>query len=220
MSTRFTQQLRQEANHLWQASLTHPFVRELADGTLPEEKFRHYVRNDSYYLTQFARVQSLAAAKATDLYTIARLAAHATATVEAEHALHETFFKLLNLSHEAPFTPAPTAYRYTSHLFSVAHTGTLAETIAVMLPCYWLYWEIGERYKDAHPNHPIYNQWISTYGQEWYGKLVQEQLDRLDDLTRTSSIEERRRIQQHFMISSQYEYEFWDMAYRLERWLF
>ncbi len=220
MSARFTQYLRHEANHLWQASFEHPFVCELAAGSLPENKFRHYVRNDSYYLKEFAKVQSLAAAKATDLNTIARLAAHAKATVEAEHALHETFFKLLHVSPEEPFTPAPTTYRYTSHLHTVAHTGTFAEIIGVMLPCYWLYWEIGERYKQAKPNHPIYNQWIATYGQEWYGQLVQEQLDRLDGLADTASDEERRRIRLHFMISSQYEYEFWDMAYRLERWRF
>ncbi|EEL34437.1 Thiaminase [Bacillus cereus Rock3-28] len=29
---------------------------------------------------------------------------------------------------------------------------------------------------------------------------------------------DRKRMKQHFIISSQYEYSFWEMAYTLEKW--
>ena len=45
---------------LWEGSadlakecLDHPFVRGLADGTLPEEPFRRYVAQDGYFLNVF-----------------------------------------------------------------------------------------------------------------------------------------------------------------------
>ena len=45
------------------------------------------------------------------------------------------------------FIPAPTAYAYTSHMYRAAYEGHLGDIIAAILPCYWLYYEIGERLK-------------------------------------------------------------------------
>lgn len=50
---------------------------------------------DSYYLSHFARVQTLGAAKALELETTARMAHHAQNTYEAELSLHENFAKKL-----------------------------------------------------------------------------------------------------------------------------
>ncbi len=214
----FTNELRKSADILWKKSIQHPFVTEIADGTLAVEKFIHYIQNDSYYLTTFAKVQLKAASKAPDMHTISRFAVHAQSTVEAEYLLHQTFFGLLGIPHDREFSPAPTAYEYTTHLLSIAANGTLGEIIAAILPCYWLYWEIGERYRNSQPNHSIYDKWITTYGDEGYGKLVFEQIHLLDDLATNASSEQRKLMRQHFLRSSHYELRFWEMAYRIETW--
>ncbi len=54
---KFSEHLRQAADASWQASFEHPFIRGIGDGTLPLDCFRHYVLNDAYYLSQFARIQ-------------------------------------------------------------------------------------------------------------------------------------------------------------------
>ncbi|MFD1677037.1 thiaminase II [Alicyclobacillus fodiniaquatilis] len=211
---------RNAANHLWEASLSHPFVREIADGTLPIEAFAHYIRNDALYLRTFAQVQRMGAAKA-DAQLGARLRAHAANTDDAERALHQTFFSMLDIAPpDAQALPAPTAYRYMSHLITVASLGTVAEVVAAILPCYWLYWEIGLHYRDARPEHPVYQRWVATYGSAWYGELVREQLERADNLAAAASIEEQQKMTRHFLLSSQYELEFWTMAYDLETWRF
>lgn len=87
---KFSEKIRKKADAIWQASFDHPFVTGIADGSLPLDCFRYYVMQDSYYLAQFARIQALGAAKALDLYTTHRLAAHAQGTYEAELSLHET----------------------------------------------------------------------------------------------------------------------------------
>ncbi|MDB5083153.1 MAG: transcriptional activator, TenA family [Bacilli bacterium] len=215
---KFTAELRQLVDPLWQASFVHPFVREIAEGTLDINRFIHYLKQDSYYLTNFAKAQSLAAAGAPTLEMAGRLAFHAQSTSSAEHALHEAFFNDLGIVPDRSFVPAPTAYKYVTHLLSVASFGTVGEIIAAILPCYWLYWEIGKIYAHAKPNHPIYDKWIATYGDEWFGNLVQEQIDRLDELAEAASEAERNRMIQHFVISSHYELQFWQMAYTLEGW--
>ncbi|BDG48559.1 MULTISPECIES: thiaminase II [Parageobacillus] len=216
----FAMELRKKADTIWQASFEHPFVRELGEGTLDLVRFRYYVMQDAYYLRHFARVQALGAAKSPDLATTARMAHHAQSTCEAELSLHETFAELLGITEEekASFIPAPTAYAYTSHMYRAAYEGHLGDVIAAILPCYWLYYEIGERLKDCQPEEPIYQKWIGTYSSEWFRGLVKEQIARLDAIAKAVTESDRKRMEQHFLISSEYEYEFWEMAYRLETW--
>ncbi|RSD29082.1 thiaminase II [Mesobacillus subterraneus] len=219
MST-FTSQIRREADPIWQANFQHPFVKGIANGELSLESFRYYVLQDSYYLSHFARIQALGAAKAADLYTTSRMAAHSQGTYEAELGLHEKFIKQLGVTKEEldSFEPSPTAYAYTSHMYRVAADGSLGEIIAAILPCYWIYYEIGQTLKGSTPGVPIYNEWIEAYGGEWFSELVNEQISRLDVLAAGASEQERKKMKQHFMISSQYEFLFWDMAYKLETW--
>jgi thiaminase (transcriptional activator TenA) len=216
----FSQLLRKAVDSIWEASFHHPFVTKLGDGSLDLQCFRYYVLQDSYYLSHFARVQSLGAAKAADLQTTARMAHHAQNTHQAELALHEKFAKKLGIIEEekASFIPAPTAYAYTSHLYRAAYEGHLGDIIAAILPCYWLYYEIGERLKGCKPEEPIYQEWIAAYGSEWFRSLVEEQIARLDAIAETVTEADRKRMEQHFIISSQYEYLFWEMAYTLENW--
>lgn len=217
---KFSQHVRKAADLIWQASFEHPFVTGIADGSLPLESFRYYLMQDSYYLSHFAQVQALGAAKAVDLYTSNRMAAHVQGTYEAEMALHESFAKRMGITDEekANFKPAPTAYAYTSHLIRAAYTGHLGDIIAAMLPCYWLYYEIGERLQGLAPEEPIYQEWIAAYGGDWFRELVEEQINRVDEIAEKVTEQDRQRMEQHFIISSQYEYSFWEMAYRLEKW--
>jgi thiaminase (transcriptional activator TenA) len=217
---KFSQILREEADFIWEASFNHPFVKGIGDGTLSLESFRYYVMQDAYYLSHFAKVQSLGAAKAKDLSTTNRMAIHAQGTYEAELSLHENFSKRLDITEQeqANFKPAPTAYAYTSHLYRAAHNGHLGDIIAAILPCYWLYYEIGENLKECTPEEPIYQEWIAAYGGDWFKTMVEEQINRLDEIAETVTEEDRERMKEHFIISSQYEYSFWEMAYRLESW--
>lgn len=216
----FSKLLREESDHIWEASFNHPFVTGIGEGTLPLECFRYYVMQDSYYLSHFAKVQSLGAAKANDFETTSKMAAHAQGTFEAELALHKNFSIRLGITEadQANFKPSPTAYAYTSHMYRAAYQGHLGDIIAAILPCYWLYYEIGEKLQLCSPKEPIYQEWIATYGGEWFRTLVEEQINRLDKIAETLTAEDRERMKEHFIISSQYEYSFWEMAYKLEKW--
>ncbi|ENH97276.1 transcriptional regulator [Gracilibacillus halophilus YIM-C55.5] len=217
---KFSEQLRKEVDAVWQASFQHPFVQGIGNGTLPVEKFKYYVLQDAYYLSHFARVQSLGAAKADSFERTNRMAAHAQGTYEAELELHRTFTEMLNITEEekSDFQPSPTAYAYTSHLYRAAYHGHLGDVIAVILPCYWLYYEVGEELKDKQPEHPVYQKWIEAYGGDWFKQLVKEQIDRLDEIATQVTSNDLERMKEHFVISSNYEYMFWDMAYHLESW--
>lgn len=216
---KFCEEVRREFDSLWQASFDHPFVKGIADGTLPLDRFRFYVMQDAYYLTHFAKVQAIGAVKAPDLATTRSFAHHAEQTCAAEMALHESFMELLEVTKEDwdAFEPSPSAYAYVSHMYRSSE-GNLADVLAAILPCYWLYYEIGENLKNAEPEHPIYKRWIETYGSEWFGELVEEQISRMDNLAEGLPEQRRKELKERFRRSSYYEWNFWEQAWKKETW--
>jgi thiaminase/transcriptional activator TenA len=104
-------------------------------------------------------------------------------------------------------------------LQSVARGGTLGELVAAVLPCYWIYGEVGRRLYKNRPRQPkIYREWIGIYASEEFWKPVREQIHLMDRLGAIAPGYEKKRMSQFFMLSSRYEYLFWEQAYRMEKW--
>ncbi len=217
---RFSETLRDAAKTSWEKSLNHPFVLGIVRGDLPLETFRFYVLQDIYYLKHFGKVHAMGAAQADDFRVTSLLAGKAKLTAEAELTVHREHAKVLNITDDdlAQFRPAPTAYAYTSHLYRAALSGRLGDTVAALLPCYWLYGEIGRKYRDATPKEPVYQNWIKTYASDWFQTSVQEQIDLLDRIAKDASEKERRSMKEQFVMASEYELAFWEMAYTQEAW--
>ena len=220
MSANFHMSLRQAARPIWEAIFAHPFLQELGTGSLPRERFLYFIRQDYLYLFDFARVLCVGGSKAEDLDTLEMFARHAANTVAVERAMHSTFAQRLGLSLDdlSKSDRTPTTHAYTRHLLALAREGSLGEVVAAVLPCYWVYWEVGRHLAHYHPPDPIYQEWIKAYGAEAFGALVQQQLDLVDRLGARAPTHERTRMTGHFLLSSRYEYLFWDDAYRLAGW--
>lgn len=200
--------------------LEHPFVTGLTDGSLDESAFRFYVVQDALYLRAYARALSLAGARAPGEPEILMFSRHATGALEAERSLHEGFFRDFGLSEEeVSATPmAPTNLAYTSYLLATAHGGSFPEALGALLPCYWIYWEVGKTLLARGSTSPTYQRWIDVYGGDDFGEVVQEALDLTDRVGPQLSQHEQERVKAHFVTTSRYEWMFWDMGYRRESW--
>jgi thiaminase/transcriptional activator TenA len=208
------------ARPIWEAILAHPFLKELGAGTLPHDRFLYFIRQDYLYLFEFARVLCVGGSKAEDLDTLEMFAKHAANTVAVERVMHTGFMQRLGLQADQLLESqrTPTTQAYTRHLLAVAREGSLAEIVAAVLPCYWIYLEVGRHLAIYQPADPIYQDWIKAYGSETFAGLVQQQLNLVDRLGARASAHESRRMTEHFIQSSRYEYLFWDDAYRLTAW--
>jgi len=217
----FSQQLKEATKHSWELSLNHPFVQGIVKGDLPLETFRYYILQDIYYLKHYGKIHAFAAAHADDFAVSAMLAEKAKLTAEAELTVHKQHAQILNITEEdlKNFKPAPTAYAYTSHMYRAALSGSLAEIVAAMLPCYWLYADIGRINKDAKPKEEIYQNWLATYASDWFQESTQEQIDLLDELALEASEKEKEKIKDQFIIAKEYELAFWETSYTFEKWL-
>jgi thiaminase/transcriptional activator TenA len=221
MPERFSVRLRRQSEPIWQAIEAHAFLRELAAGTLSMSRFTYFILQDYVYLLDFAQVLCLGGAKSPNLQTLELFCRHALGAVEVERSFHASFGKTLGLSAKQLDAVAkePITQAYIGHLQSVARGGSLGELVAAVLPCYWIYGEVGRRLYRHRPLKPkIYRQWIETYAAEEFQRPVREQIRLMDRLGAAANAEERRRMADHFALSSRYEFLFWQQAYGLESW--
>ncbi len=216
----FTAELWESIIPIYRAILGHPFLEGLADGSLPEESFRFYVTQDSLYLRDYSRCLGAAAVKAPEDRWREMFLAHARNALVVERLLHEGFFAAWGMSPEAVrMAPmAPTNLAYSSYLARVAHFGSFEELMGAVLPCYWIYWEVGKDLETRGSSNPLYQRWIDTYASEEFATAVQEVLAAMDEAATDMSPSRREQIRGHFVTASRYEWMFWDAAYRLEAW--
>ncbi len=218
----FSDHLRQLALPIWKAQLTHPFVKALGKGTLPLSKFRYYILQDARYLEELARVFAIGAQRAQDAEVTIRFAKLAEDTILVERSLHESYGKQWKLSaRDMRGTPhAPTNYAYCRHMRSVAQTGTLGEITAVALPCAWVYCEVGQhllRHGAPPASHP-YREWLKLYASPEFAEVAAWMRQVLDRWSKSASKMEKAQVEEAFLISSKYEWMFWEMAWREEQW--
>jgi len=217
---RFTADLWRSIEPIYAAILRHPFVAGLTDGSLPRPSFQFYAVQDALYLREFARALSIAAARAPRDEWIIMFNEHSAGALKVERALHDGFFKEFGVAAgDVASTPlAPTNLAYTSYLLAVAHAAPFHEAVAALLPCYWIYWEVGKALERTGSPDPLYARWIGTYASTEFGGVVAAVLDCADALARELKPAERKAMVRHFVTTSRYEWMFWDMGYRREAW--
>jgi thiaminase/transcriptional activator TenA len=217
---RFTADLWRSIEPIYAAILRHPFVTGLTDGSLPRPSFQFYAVQDALYLREYARSLSLAAARASRDEWIIMFNEHAAGALKVERTLHEGFFEEFGLSPaDVASTPlAPTNLAYTSYLVAVAHAAPFHEVVAAVLPCYWIYWEVGKALERRGSPDPLYTRWIGTYASAEFGGVVEAVLDCADTVAGALDPAGREAMQRHFLTTSRYEWMFWDMGYRREAW--
>lgn len=200
--------------------LDHPFLRGLRRGTLGTAPFRFFVAQDAIYLRDYARALAILGARAPDEPSLLLFARHAVEALEVESSLHRELFQAFGIDPESGIAsePAPTCLAYTSYLLRVAHGGSFAEALGAILPCYWIYGEVGRALVAGSSPHPLYRRWIEAYSDPHYGAVVEEVLRLMDGVWPRLGADEQVRVTAHVRQTSRYEWCFWDMAWRQERW--
>jgi thiaminase/transcriptional activator TenA len=220
MTDSFTSELWQGIADVYRAILAHPFVTGLTDGSLPPDAFAFYVVQDALYLPRYAKALAAVASRAPDAAGTEMFARHAAGVIAVEQTLHGALLASLGIDPAAAAAaePAPTTLAYTSYLLATIGGGSYAEGVGAVLPCYWIYWEVGKELLRCGSPDTRYQQWIDMYGGEDFGEIVRGVLAVANGLGPDLAPCERARVHRHFRTSSRYEWMFWDMGYQKESW--
>ena len=197
----------------WHQILDLPFVRALGEGTLDEDLFAFYLDQDALYLRDYSRALATLSARADTAAAQVHWAAGAHEAIAAESQLHEGW-----LANRARLGGAsPITMGYTNFLRASAAGDDYVVGAAAILPCYWLYEEVGAVLSSQnHADHP-YAEWLSMYGGEDFAADVARSLAEVERAFEAASPSQRVRAARAYLSACVYEREFFDQAHRALR---
>lgn len=204
-----------------------PFLRELASGTLAVGAFAHYLEQDALYLTGYAKALALLAAGAPDPGQAAFWARSAAAAATEEGALHADLLAdpVLGAGTReragARADPSPTTLGYVSYLVATAATAPYPVGVAAVLPCFWVYADVGARLSAAASSvgvqHP-YQRWVQAYGDPAFQASASDACDVADACSGLDTGVDLDAALLAFTTATRYELEFWRAAHAQETW--
>lgn len=165
-----SQTLWQQNQDLVEASLNHPFVQGIADGSLDQRCFAFYVAQDSFFLESFARAYSIAAAKSSDRAGFNLFHQLAGGVLE-ELNLHQNYAQEWGINLQQ-VTPSVATRRYTDFLLATAWGNEVGLTACAMTPCMRLYYFLGTTLAEKGTGDHQYSDWIKTYSDGEFSQLV------------------------------------------------
>lgn len=203
----------------WERYTAHPFVAGMADGTLPEAAFRHYLAQDYLFLIHFARAYALAVYKADDLEDMRAAAAAVNALIDTEMSLHVQYCAGWGLTEAemAAVPEDPACVAYTRYVLERGMAGDLLDLHAALAPCVVGYGVIGARLAgdratvrgDTNP----YDAWIAMYSGEEYLDVVRGSVAQIDRLAARRGGEDRfASLAKTFATATELEVGFWQMG--------
>jgi thiaminase/transcriptional activator TenA len=216
--------MRDDCAAVWEALHDHPFIRGLADGSLPPDRFRFFIEQNLQYLPEYGRTMAIAVSKAADLTTMRLFADDLAGVLDVEiPENHELLRRTLELgARDLGGTEglAPANVAYTGFLISTAAQGDPVEIMAAVLPCTWSYGAIAARLVSAGlvHRHPVYTEWIRFYTVPPYTDAVERMKADFERMAAGAGKEKLDRLSELFTASVRLERSFWDMAYGAEHW--
>ncbi len=216
--------LRDRSDRVWARLHAHPFLRELARGVLPLEKFRFFIEQDVLYLPEYARCIAMGAAKSATDAELGFFGRQLDGTINLElpnqYRVLDQVCRLGAADCGGALGKAPANVAYSSFLLGVAGRGGPLEIMAAILPCAWSYVEIAGRLADEIADHPVYADWVGFYLTEEVSGLVRQMRESFDEMALRAGPGPgpRQHLAEIFTTSSRLEGAFWDMAYTLDQW--
>jgi thiaminase/transcriptional activator TenA len=214
---RWTQQVWQSSDALYQQILDHPFIHRLMDGTLEIERFAFYIQQDAMYLAEYRKALALIASRLDRSDESMAFLGFAQDTVLVENALHASFIKEFAVG--APVSVSPMCMLYAQYLLAQTSFKSVEVAVASVLPCFTVYKEVGDYILANQPKtHNRYQEWINTYAGEEFVKAVKLAEEIADRLAANATPECRIEMEKAYQTAFKMEWMFWDSAWRLEQW--
>lgn len=197
---------------IYERIIAHPFILELADGSLAPEKFSCYLAQDEVYIGNYGRQMYELAALISDPEQKAFFTAFADSGIESEKAMHQLLIERFNI---AEVQGSEVTKTYNAHTQAAVDSGCKEVAIAAMLPCAWIYNKVGLHILSiAKMEGNPYAEWISEYGNEEFTAGVQALLELVDSWAEGCDEATLAKMTEAYLEAAQYEYDFWDYGYR------
>ncbi|MDO5142464.1 MAG: thiaminase II [Eubacteriales bacterium] len=213
-----TDRLLTAAHTIWEGYLRHPFVRGLADGSLPVEKFRFYLLQDYVYLFDYAKVFAQGVVRAREPAVMRSFATYVSNILNGEMDIHRSYMKRLGITPAQAEHVAPSLdnLSYTAYMRAIAAEEGPAEIMAAVLSCALSYEHIAKWIVAHYPHaadHAFYGEWVQGYAADAYAAANDHLVALLEQLAAGYTQSQLAHLTEIFVNCSRYEARFWDMAW-------
>lgn len=193
----------------WKLYTEHPFLEELASNRLLFDRFLYFLKQDFYYLVNYAQVHALAAASAPTYQEI-----HAEAliidNIVKEIERHKTKLSKEyaidydNANLDAELQPGKACLDYCNYLLEIGRNEDFLGIKVALSPCLFGYAEAGRFGKMLREKHDgsqgnvtqeqvaIYDLWLADYTSEWYRKAYDDGKKALEHTFNGATVSQQR----------------------------
>lgn len=212
---KFSDFLWREIAPIYQQILKHPFNLELAAGTLDRKRFIYYLEQDAYFLLGFSRAAALIAGRSGSSKIIQHFLNFSLEMLTAELELHAKFLNLRDTLDT--IEPSLASLAYVQYVIATAATAPLEVAIAAMLPCPWIYNEVGLHIALRTSKNNPYQDWIDAYSSEDFSDETKQTICLLDEIASQCTENTLAQMRKAFETTSRLEWHFWNDAYEMRR---
>ncbi|MBR4827054.1 MAG: TenA family protein [Bacteroidales bacterium] len=208
----WTREAWAEALPIYEEIISHPFIKELAAGTLATSVFDRYLAQDELYIGNYGRQMFELAELIDDPAAHEMFVEFAREGIEGEKVMHALLIDRFGI--DTKVLPSPVTADYNAHTQEALATGSKEIGLAAMLPCMWVYNEVGLHIlKTASTDGNPYAEWIREYGNEAFTEGVNKVLELADTYAAAATPEIRKRMTEEYLAATRFEYYFWDYGY-------
>lgn len=214
---RWTEALWRDLEPAFGSLVRHPLVTGLASGALERDAFTLYAREDAHYLATFARALAACAARTDDGDAAELLCSEAMQAIALEREVCDDILGELP-GGDAGAEPGPTTLAYSSYLLAVAYARPFHEGLAAILPCYWLFRDVGRALAERESPDPMYRRWLATYTDPQFVDATGALLALADRIGARLDDDGRAAAARHARVAARYERMMCDAALARETW--
>ena len=217
---KLSERIYEIAKEIWPEYLEHPFLNEMAEGSLPIEKFKFYMLEDYVYLRDYVKIFAAIIINSNDFDEIRFLSDELNDTIDETYRTHIPYMKRLGITNEdiENVKPHIQSKSYTGYMLNIAQHSDVLTGLVTLLNCSWGYAYAAQSMIKLHPhavdNHD-YGDWFKGYSCEEYIETNQSLIDRIDSLAENISEEKAGELCEIFKKCCYYDLHFWDMAYSM-----
>lgn len=204
-----TERLNAVGEPHWQRLLAHPFLKELGQGKLPQEKFDFWAQQDYIFVREAQRFFSVLIAKSPADLQSALL--QVFPVLQNELQMFRDYAKERGFDIET-IEPAPVCHAYISFLLSTAYSEDYLGAFTVLYGAEKAYLDSWlEVKKQLVPTSP-YQRFVGNWTKKEFQDYVAWLGDTLNNLAKGYPADYLSHVEWLYIQTGRYEYQFWEMC--------
>jgi len=207
----FTESLWESIQNIYLDLLRNPFVKHLAEGTLPHKCFAHYLSQDILYIRDDSKALENLSKRAENPSEQSFFMSLANDGIAIEQELHNHFLKAFDVKKAK--LKSPVIKEYTHFLIEHSQNSSYKIAATALLPCFWVYNSVGKYILEHAAENNAYQKWIDTYRGGEYEAFTKSFIQIVENLSNSADVNEKKLMQEAFIQAAKFELKFFEESF-------